>query len=105
MKVAASMMKSGCHDANAAMTPAIEKPSSSIVFSEDEIKLLALTRKSPGTRLGRIACFAGLKSVLAVATKNTTTKTPGSHFTARNGIVIVRTARTMSERSEEHTSE
>src|SRR5438045_8935600 len=99
MKVAASMMKSGCHDATAAMTPAIEKPRSSIVFSEDEIKLLALTRKSPGTRLGRIACFAGLKSVLAVATMNTTTKTPGGHLAAGNGIVIVGTARAISARS------
>ena len=98
MKVAASTMKSGCHDANAAISPAKEKPNSSIVFSDDDMRLLAFTRNSAGTRFGRIACFAGLKSVLAVATRKTTIKTPGSHVRARNGIVTVMTARAISVR-------
>src|SRR2546429_9169960 len=67
-----------------------------MTFSDDATRLFAFTSILFGTRVGIIACFAGLKKALAVATKKTTTNTPGSHRRARNGIVTVSSARAMS---------
>src|SRR5260370_27864941 len=75
-KVAASMTKSGCQLATAAMTPASEKPKSSIVFSEEDIRLLALTKKSAGTRIGKNASFARFYSLLDGSTEHTPINTP-----------------------------
>ena len=78
------------------MMPAIEYPSSSMTFSDDDINPLARTRNMAGTRFGRRACLAGLEKALAAAIRKTAMNTPGSHRTAKNGMVIVRNARIRS---------
>src|SRR5438105_15689769 len=96
MYVAASMMNNGLQLMRDAIIPATEYPSNSIVRSDDETRPLARTNSEAGTRFGTIANFAGLKNALAVATSRTATNTPGSHVTARKGIVTVTRAGMMS---------
>src|SRR5712692_2912167 len=91
-------MKSGVQLTAAAINPATEKPRSSIVLSDEVTRLLAFTSSGAGTRFGMMACFAGLKNVLAVATIKTRMKTHGSQARAMKGIMTVRTARATSAR-------